>query len=70
MRKPKTAADDPAVAKQPLDLIRVRGGADIKILRPTAEEEVAHAAADEVGDVVVLVEPVQHPQRFRIDLLA
>ena len=49
-------SDDPAVAEQLLDLVRVRRRADVEVLGPAAEQQVAHAAADEVGDVVVLVE--------------
>ena len=64
------AADDPAVPEQPLDLVRMRRRADVEVLRPAAEQQVADAAADEVGDVVVLVQPVQHLQRVGVDLLA
>jgi len=35
-----------------------------------AEEQVAHTAAYEVGDVVVLVKLVKHLQRSRIDVPA
>ena len=70
VREPEPPADDPAVLEQPLDLVRVRVGADVEVLRPAAEQQVADAAADEVGDVVVLVEPVENLQRVRIDLFA
>ena len=69
MRQPEPAADDPAVPEQPLDLVRVRRRADVEVLRPPAEQEVADAAADEVGDVIVLVQPVEHLQRVGVDLL-
>ena len=52
-------ADDPAVAEQLLDLVRMRRRADVEVLRPAVEQQVADAAADQVGDVVVLVEPVE-----------
>ena len=45
-------ADDPAVPEQPLDLVRMRRGADVEVLRPPAEQQVADAAADEIGDVI------------------
>ena len=46
--------------------MRVR--ADVEVLRPAAEDQVADAAADEVRDVVVLLEPVENTQRVRIDV--
>ena len=70
MGKTKPAADDPAVAEQLLDLIRVRGGADVEVLRPSAEQEIAHAPADEIRDVVVLPKSVQHFERIRVDVAA
>ena len=70
VREPEAPADDPAVPEQPLDLVRMRGRADVEVLRPAAEQQVADAAADEVGDVVVLVEPVENLQRVRVDLFA
>ena len=56
VREPEAPADDPAVPEQPLDLVRVRVGADVEVLRPAAEQQVADAAADEVGDVVAAAE--------------
>jgi hypothetical protein len=46
----------------------VRGGADVEILRPPVQEEIPNAAADEVRDVVVLVEPVKDLEGVWIDL--
>ena len=43
--------------------MRVRGRADVEVLRPASEEQVAHAAADQVGDVVVLVELIEDFER-------
>ena len=48
----------------------MRGRADVEVLRPAPEQQVADAAADEVGDVVVLMEPVEHLQRVGVDLAA
>ena len=56
VREPEAPPDDPAVAEQLLDLVRMRRGADVEVLRPAAEQQVADAAADEVRDVVVLVQ--------------
>ena len=48
----------------------MRVGADVEVLRPAAEQQVADAAADQIGDVVVLLQPIQDPQRVRIDVPA
>ncbi len=68
--QPETASDDPAVPEEPLDLVRMRRGADVEVLRTPAEQQIAHAAADEVGDVFVLVQPVEDFQRVGVDLAA
>ena len=44
------------------------GRADVEILGLPAEQQVANAAADEVGDVVGLAEPVQDLERVRVDV--
>ena len=68
VREPEAAADDPAVAEEPLDLVRMRGGADVEVLRPAPEQQVADAAADEVGDVVELPQPVEDLQGVGVDV--
>src|SRR5581483_837519 len=68
VRQAEAAADDPAVAEELLDLIRMRRRTDVEIFGMTAEEEVADAAADEVGDVIALPEPIEDFQRVRIDV--
>ena len=68
--QPEPPADDPAVAEELLDLVRMRRRADVEILRPAAEQQVAHAAADQIGDVVVLVQPVQDLEGVGIDVAA
>ncbi len=70
VREPEPSSDDPAVPKELLDLIRMCGGADVEILRPAAEEQVADAAAHEVGHVMVLPQTVEHLQCIRIDIAA
>ena len=70
VREPEAAADDPAVPEQLLDLIRMRRRADVEVLGPAAEQQVADAAADEIGDVVELAQPVENLQRVRIDVAA
>jgi hypothetical protein len=46
------------------------GGADVEVLRSAAEEQVADAAAHEVGHVIVLPQTVEHLQCIRIDIAA
>ena len=70
MREAEAAPDDPAVPEQPLDLVGVRRRADVEVLRTAAEQQIAHAAAHEVGDVVVLVETIENLQRVGIDMSA
>ena len=70
VREPEAAADDPAVPEQLLDLIRMRRRADVEVLGPAPEQEVANAAADQIGDVVGLPQPVEHFQRVGVDVAA
>jgi hypothetical protein len=49
VREAEAAPDDPAVAKELLDLVRLGRRADVEVLRPTAEQEIADAAPDEVA---------------------
>ena len=66
--QPEAAADDPAVAKELLDLVRVRGRPDVEVLRPAVEQQIPHAPAHQIRDVVVLVEPVEDLESVGIDL--
>ena len=70
MGEAEATADDPAVAKELLDLVGMRGGADVEILRTACEQQVADAAADKVRDVLELAKPVQNLERIRIDVTA
>ena len=70
MREAEAPADDPAVAKELLDLVRMRRRADVEILRPAVQQQVADAAADQIRDVVVLVQPVKDFERAGIDVAA
>ena len=70
MREAEAAADDPAVAKQLLDLVGVRRCADVEVLGPAAEQEIADAAADEVGDVIGLPQAIEDLQGIRVDVAA
>ena len=70
VRQAEAAPDDPAVPEQPLDLGRVRARADVEVLGPPAEDQVADAAADQVRRVIVLVQAVEHAQRVGVDVPA
>ena len=41
-----------------------------KSFGPAAEQQVAHAAADQVGDVVELAQPVEDLERVGVDVAA
>ena len=68
VREPEAPADDPAVAKELLDLVRMRRCPDVEILWAAADEQVANAAADEIGDVVELPQPIENLERVGIDV--
>ena len=60
VREVEAPADQPAVAEQLLDLVGVRIGRDVEILRMQAEQQVAHGAADQKGLKAGVPQPVQH----------
>ena len=70
VRQAEPPADDPAVPKQLLDLMRVSRRSDVEILGPAAEQQIAHAAANEICDVIVLVQLIQDFESTRIDVSA
>jgi len=68
VHQPEAPADDPAVAKQPLDLAWMGLGSDVEVLGLAAEEQIADAAADEIGLVATALQTRQHPQGVLIDV--
>ena len=46
----------------------MRRRADVEVLGPAIQQQVANAAADQIGDVVVLVEPVEDLESVGIDV--
>ncbi len=70
VREPEASADDPAVPEQPLHLIGMSRRADVEVLRPPIQQQIPHAAANQVHHVFVLPQPVQDLQCVRIDLSA
>jgi hypothetical protein len=65
VRQPEAPADDPAVTEETLDLVRMRVRPDVEILRPPPKNQVADAAADQIGNVTVLLEPLKDAERVR-----
>ena len=53
VRQAEAAADDAAVLEQAPDVVRRRAGDDVEVFRFATEHQVADAAADQVGGVVV-----------------
>src|SRR6185436_12456751 len=70
VREPEPPADDPAVTEQSFYLVGMRIGADVEILRPPAQQEVADTAAYEVGDVSVLLKSLKDAKGVRINIPA
>ena len=66
--EPEAPPDDPAVPEQFLHLIRVRRRADVEVFRTAAKQQIADAAAHQIGDVIELPEPVQDLERVGIDV--
>ena len=62
-------ADDAAVSEEPLDLLRRGAGDDVEVLRLEPEEQVPHAAADQVGRVIVAAQPLNDLRGVGIDLI-
>jgi hypothetical protein len=59
VRQTKPPADEAAVAKQILDLVRVRVRDDVEVFRMAVEQQVANSAADEKGFEASALQPVQ-----------
>jgi len=70
VRELEASADDAAVAEQRLDLARPRLGGDVEVLGQEAEQQVADAAADQVGLDAPPLQARQHADRIRVQGLA
>mgnify|MGYP000884841574 CR=1 FL=1 len=70
VRQAEAPPDQAAVAEELLDLFGRGAGGDVEILGLASEQQVAHRAAHQIRLEARLVEPIQHPQRARTDVLA
>jgi hypothetical protein len=70
VRQPEAAADNPAVAEEPLDVVRMSARPDIEVLRTTMEEQIAYAATYEISLEVRRVKAIQDAEGIRIDVLS
>ena len=60
--------DEKTVAEEAADVVRAGVGADVEILGGAAEQEVADAAADQVGEVPRVGEPVEDFECVGVDV--
>ncbi len=67
VREAEAASDDARVAEQAPDLARVRARRDVEVLRDATDEQVADAAADEVGFEAVALEARDDAQRVLVE---
>ena len=65
----EAAADDAGVAEQAPDVFRSGVGGDVEILRLQAQQQVAHAAADDEGVETGFIQLVEDFEAVRADLL-
>jgi hypothetical protein len=68
VRQAKAAADQPAVAKQTFHFLRQRIRSDVEILRLHADQQIAHAAANQERFEAAIAQAVQHAQRVGRDV--
>ena len=66
----QTGRDGVAAAEDPQGLLGMRAGGDVEIARGAAEQEVANAAADQVGGVAGLAQAAAHGEHVVRDSLA
>ncbi len=67
--QPEAPPDEAAVPEDGPHLARVGVGGDVEVLGRVAEEQVAHAAAHEVGLVVHVPQPGDHLERLGVEPL-
>ena len=70
VRQAETPADDPAIAKELLDVMRMRRRADVEVFRPPVQQQIANTPADQVRYVVVFMQPIKDFERVGVDVAA
>ena len=69
VRQPEAATDDPAVAEEALDVVRMSARPDIEVLRTTMEEQIAYAAPYEIGLEIGGVQAIEDAEGIGVDVL-
>jgi hypothetical protein len=68
--KPEPSADEPAVPEDLLDLVRACVGRDVEVLGLSAQEQVSHAAADQIGEMTRFLKSIEDPNCVGADPFA
>jgi hypothetical protein len=68
VRKPETTADDPAITETALDLLRLRGGGNVKIFGTPSQEQVAYTSSNEISGMPELLQPIHDLQRIWVNI--
>src|SRR5579875_59876 len=68
MYAPKAPADKTRVAEQCAHLMRMRGSCDVEVLGTPPQHQVAHAAADQVGEMAGAGQAIQYLEDIGIDV--
>jgi hypothetical protein len=69
VRESEPATDDPAVAEESLDVVRMSARADVEVLGTTMQQQIAYAAPHEIRLEVGCVEAIQDAEGIGIDVL-
>ena len=70
MDQAEAPSDKPRVAEQVAHLLGMRRRRDVEVLGPPPDHQVAHAAANQVGVVAGIDQPVEHLEHARVDIAA
>jgi hypothetical protein len=69
MGQSETATDDAAISEQAAQLIGLRAGRHIEVLWLATQQQITHAAADQIGLMFGLVETLDYLGGIGIDLV-
>ena len=67
--QPEASTDDPAVAEEALDVVRMSTRPDIEVLRTTMEQQIAYAAPYEIGLEIGGVQAIEDAEGIGVDVL-